>query len=796
MKFAIRQLLKNPGFTIVALLTLALGIGANTTAFTVLNRMLLAPLPFSEPGRMVQIWTSTPQYPYSSQSPGDYFEEKEHDSLLENFTAYYTNHLASLAEAGEGAIQCTTMPVTSEFFPLIGVKTKLGRIFTADDAAHHEQLAIISTAYWIKHYRSARDVLGRTVRIDNKAMTIVGVAPSSLDDQMLFNGSIDFWTLDDIAVNHNYRDGSWYNVAARMKSGVTLQQVQSEMNGIAASMAHDYPKTNAKHGLNVILYPSNTVGDIGTRIIWLIMALATGVLMIACVNIANLQLVRTTGRSQEISVRLALGCSRRQLIGLLLKESLLLSLVGGALSLLVAKWSNVYIAKYLDLDMPLSYRVIGFSLFVAALTGAIFGIVPAWMASRTDVNSALKQGGRGGTSSRSRHRFRQSLIVIELAMAIILLAGAGYFVRGLQRISDRQLGWKPDHLLVGYLGLDHDHYGEEGDPRSVQFSDKFGVELAALPGVDGVVFSNNSPTWGEAAENFVIEGQPMPAPGQAPFANRERVTPGFFRAYGIPLLQGRDFTAADRADATNVVILSSTMAQKFWPNENPIGKRIGEVDPAKPNWAEVVGVVGDITSAGDLRPNIDHSGFYKPWAQRSNRFITFTLHCNQDPNTLMEPVRKVLAKLDGSVAITQIGTPESIMASNLSGFSLVKRLLLQIGFLGLLLASIGIYGVIANLASERTKEVGIRMALGAQSRDVISLFLSSGFRLAALGGVIGLVCAFGLMMFLNKILDIVPGNDPWVVVCVFILLISIAVFACWLPAYRASKITPMTALQP
>jgi predicted permease len=796
MNFAIRQLLKSPGFTIIALITLALGIGANTTAFTVLNRILLVSLPFQEPQRMVQIWVSTPQFQYGAQSPGDYFDEKEHDSLLENFSAYYTNRLASLAEPEMGAIQCTTMPVTAEFLPLLGVKARMGRIFTADDAAHHEQLAIISTAYWIKHYKSDSQILGRTVRIDNKSMAIIGVMPPSLDDQMLFNGRIDFWTLDDIAVNHNYRDGTWYSVAARMKPGVTIQQVQAEMNGIAASMAHDFPKTNAKHGLNVIPYPSNTAGDIGTRIIWLIMALSTGVLMIACFNIANLQLIRTTGRGQEISIRLALGCSRRHLIGLLLKESLLLSIAGGALSLVVAKWSNVYVAKYLDIDMPLNFRVIVFGLSVAVLTGALFGIVPAWLASRTEVNSALKQGGRGGTSGRSRHRFRQSLIVAELAVAIVLLAAAGYFVRGLQRISDRQLGWKPDHLLVGYMGLDHDHYGEEGDTRSFQFSEKFAVELRAIPGVDQVVFSNNSPAWGEAAENFVIEGQPAPLPGQAPFASRERVSPGFFKAYEIPLLEGRDFTSADRGGSTNVAIISASMARKYWPNENPIGKRIGEIDPAKPNWAEVIGVVGDTTAAGDLRPNLDRAAFYKPWAQRSNRFITFTIHCNQDPNTLQESVRKTLAKLDGSVALTEIGTPESIMATNLSGFSLVRRLLLQIGFLGLLLASIGIYGVIANLANERTKEVGIRMALGAQAKDVVSLFLYSGLRLVAIGGVIGLIGSFGLLMFLNKALDIVPGNDPRVVIIVFILLISVALFACWLPAHRASKLTPVVALQP
>jgi predicted permease len=526
------------------------------------------------------------------------------------------------------------------------------------------------------------------------------------------------------------------------------------------------------------------------------MGLSFAVLLIACVNLANLQLIRTTARMREFAVRLALGASRGQLMRGLLTESLLLSLTGGALGLLVAKWGNAYFAAFFDFDMPLNFRVLAFAFAVSAFTGVAFGVIPAWLASRSDVNTALKQGGRGSSADRSRHRLRHGLIVAELALALTLLTGAGYFVRGIQRITSRELGWHADNLLIGNFSLPFERYGEDKDIRSQVFTDKFLVALRLLPGVDHASISTGTPAWGiNGGIAFLIEGQAPPPRGKEPVATYGLVTPGFFDTYGIRLLHGRGFVDADRLESPAVVIINQATAEKFWPGENPIGKRIGDADPAHPGWREVVGVVNDIIPAGDLGPVQARFQIYGAWAQNSLRFITFTLHSATDPRTLGDGARRILAGFEPDVAITHLTSAQEVMTANLSGFSLVRRTLAQLAGLGLLLSVVGIYGVIANLAIERTQEVGIRMALGAQSRDVIWLFLRNGVFLALLGTAIGLLVSFGLLRILNQTMAIVPGNDPWVVVGLAALLGGVAVIACWLPARRATKVNPVVALR-
>jgi putative ABC transport system permease protein len=796
MKFALRQLIKNPGFTLIALVTLALGIGASTTAFTVLNRLLLQSLPFTHPDRLVQIWGSSPKGEHLGQTPADYFDIREQSTVFEHVAAYYMSPYASLAEPGQPAQQAVSMPVAADFFPVFGIAPVMGRAFTPEEEARHEPVAILSHAYWQKHFDGSPQVLGKTLRLDGKVVSIVGVMSPIFDDPMIWNGSVDLWSLDPTDVNRHYRDGNWYWIAARLKPGITLQQAQAELDTIALKLAHDYPKTNTQLRFKVEALPADSMGDLGHNITWLIMDLSLVVLLIVCVNLANLQIVRTTGRSREIAVRLAMGASRGQLIRLLLTESLLLSLAGGVLGLLVARWSNSYIASYWELTMPMDLRVLFFALAISTITGAGFGILPAWMAVRADVNSVLKQGGRGTTSDRSRHRLRNGLIVVELALALTLLTGAGYFVRGIQRIAHRELGWRQDNILIGTFSLAHDRYGELGDNRSVVFGEQFQKDLLALPGVDQAVLGRGTPAWGYGAGGgFLIEGRSPPPAGKEPIAFTEAVTPGYFATYGLPLVRGRDFTPADRPGAPAVVIINQTMANKFWPGENPLGKRIGGTDPANPNWSEIVGVVPDIIAAGDLGPPQPHDQIYRPWAQNSHRFITFTLHSTKDPRVLKDSVRRVLAKVEPDVAIPYLVTIEELLASNLSGFALVRRMLLEIAALGLLLSGLGIYGVIANLAAERTQEIGVRMALGAQPGDVLRLFLRNGFRLALLGTAIGLLCSFGLMHLLNRTMAVVPGNDPWVVITVAVLLFGVALLASWLPARRATRISPMIALR-
>jgi predicted permease len=796
MKFALRQLFKSPGFTLIALATLALGIGINTTAFTVLNRLLLQSLPYADSSRLVQIWATTPQTQSMPQSPGDFFDEKEQNTVFERVAVYYANTYSSVAKPGQPPERFTVIKVSGDFLPMMGVVPTLGRVFTADEDEHRAAVVLLGHAWWLKHFAGDPKVLGTTLRLDGTVVTIVGVMPPAYDDPQLFGAPADLWSLDGTNVNRNLRDKTWYQVAARLKPGVTIAQAQADMTAVAARLAHDFPKTNAERGLKVVPFPTDSMGDIGRSIVWLIMDLALVVLLIACVNLANLQLVRTTGRAREFAIRLALGASRFQLTRMLLAESLLLSVSGGALGLLVAKWGNSYLAAFFEFEMPLDFRVLGFALVASALTGIIFGTLPAWLAARSDVNAALKQSGRGNSGDRSRHRLRRALIVVELALALILLTGAGYFIRGIQRLTHHELGWRTSNLIVGFVALPHDGYGEENDPRSLIFTDKFRIGLQTVPGVEQAVVADSIPAFGLGRGSpFLIYGATPPLKGKEPIALTQCVSQGFFDAFGMRLIQGRDFTDGDRAGAPHVVIINQAMAQKFWPGENPVGKRIGGTDPANPDWSEIIGVTQNISAAFELSPPESLNEVYRPWAQNNNRFITFAVHSAHDPRALEKEVRNVLAGIEPNIAITYMATAEESMAANMGGFNLVRRLLVEIAVLGLLLSAVGIYGVIANLASERTQEVGIRMALGAQASDVRWLFLRGGIQLALLGTGIGVLGSFGLMRVLNQKMAIVPGNDPWVIVGVAALLISVALLACWLPAWRATKVNPLVALR-
>jgi putative ABC transport system permease protein len=795
MRFALRQLVKSPGFTLVALMTLALGIGINTSTFTVLNRLLLQSLPFRDADRIVQIGDNSNGFGFYGQSPGDYFDERDQNTVFEEVAAYNPSSLSSYAEPGKPAMRCLAVSSTSNFFSLMGIEAQIGRTFTADEQKRFEPLTVISNVFWRQHFGSDPKILGQSIRLNGKMYTIVGVLPPALDDPTLFGGSPDVFPLDPTDINKTVRNLNWYRVAARLKPGVTIRQAQAEMTVLAQRMAHDHPKTNQGRGLTVRPYPTNSIGETGAELAWLVMALSGMVLLIACVNLANLQLVRSTRRAPEIAIRLALGCPRARLIRMLLAESVLIAVAGGALGLLVAKWSNSVIATYFTYAMPLDVRVIAFTFVVSLLTGAVFGTVPALLATRADVNTTLKAGGRGATADRSRHLLRRALVIIELGLALTLLSGAGFFVSGIYKVAHRDLGWNPQNVIVGYLALDHDHYGEQKDPRSVVFSDHFLEELKAIPGVTAATVSQTTPTRGLRYQGFRVEGQPAPEGGKAPFAQFDSTSPGFFQVYGVQLVKGRDFNDTDRLGSPNVVIVNEAMAAKFWPGQDPIGKRIGSVDAETTDWAEVVGVMKSFRPAADFFPIPDGNQFLQPWAQNTHRFMTFNVRTSTPPGPLKEAVRRVIANLAPDIAPVQLATAVEATDSLMSVFNFVGNLLLEISLMGLLLASVGIYGVVANLAAERTKEIGIRMALGAAPGRLVWLFLKGGMQLALIGTAIGLGAAFALLHILTKMLPVVPGNDPRVVAGVALILISIAVLACWLPAWRASKVSPTVALR-
>jgi putative ABC transport system permease protein len=803
MRFALRQLAKSPGFTAVALLTLAMGIGVNTTAFTILNRLLLQSLPYRDPGRLVQVWSSNPHENFAAQAPGDFCDEQQQNTVFSGMAAYVQGESASFAEPGQPAVMVGSVSVTSNFFTVLGVQPQIGRLPAPEEEERVDPVTLLSNAFWREHFAADPAVVGRTVKLKGKLLTIVGILPPAVDDQMLFGVRPCFFPLDPIRSNREYRDFGWYTVVARLKPGVTLQEAQSEMNVLAARFAKDHPKTDGDRTIRVISFPTTNVGDTATELTWMTLALSGLVLMIACVNLANLQLVRTTSRGQEIGIRIALGCSRGRVIWMLLLESLVLSVAGGAFGILVALWGNAFVARYFSIDMPIEPRVIAFAFGASVLTGAFFGTVPAWLASGADVNASLKSGGRGSTSGRSRHWLRQGLVVAQLAMALTLLAGAGFFVRGIYRLTHRNLGWDTTHEVGGFIELDHDNYGEQRDPRSLAFSERLQASLAALPGVEAAALSIDTPINGFRSTAYRVEGQPVPEAGKETYAGYSPVSPGFLQVYGLHLVKGREFRDSDRPGSPAVVIVNEAMARKLWPGEDPIGKRImtgGEAGPTQgasnPAWAEVVGVVRDFDGASDFyNPGGNNLKFMVPWAQNSHRFITFSVRTSGPSVAYKEPVRKAIGILAPDLAVSMLATVEEELADELSYFNFLRKVLTLIAGLGLLLSGLGIYGVVANLASERTKEIGIRMALGAQPGGIVWLFLGNGIRMAVLGSATGLAAAFSLTMVLGRMIPVLPGRDPWVVVGAALFLVFVSLFACWLPARRTTRVSPTIALR-
>lgn len=795
MKNAFRQLIKSPGFTIVSLITLALGIGINTNAFSFLNRTLLQSLPFRDPSRILMVWGATPKAQEMQQSPGDYIDERDQSTVFDGLAAYYINSSSSVVDQGKVAERATVLQCTANFFRVMGIAPALGRDFTDEEQARQEPVALLSHAYWEKNFAGDPHVLGHTLRLNGASVTIVGVTPPELDDPEIW-GRFDIMHLDPVEVNRGYREGTWYNVVGRLKPGVTRAQAQAEMDSIANKLARDFPKTNAERKLRVAQFPTDSEGDIGRHIIWTVMDLAAAVLLIACVNLANLQLVRSTARSREIAIRLALGSSRMRIMGMLLGESLLLSLCGGALGLLVAKWANDYVGAYFNLPMPLNYRVLAFAFAASAATGALFGTLPAWMASHADVGAALKQGGRGTSAGGSRNRLRQALIVGQLAVALVLLTGAGYFIRGIQRIMHHEMGWSPEHLVIGFIELPNAKYGEHGDKRCLAFGQKLISGLRQVPGVEDAAISVNTPVGSVfASESFVIGGRPAPAKGAEPQAWTNRVTQGYFAAYGMHILRGRDFTDADKSGAPSVAIVNKALAEKFWPGEDPIGKRLGGADPKNPEWCEVVGIVNDVVGSIRIARYESPYQIYRPWLQDTFRFLIFSMRTAADPHAVVEGARKALANVEPDVAATVLAPAPDMMESNMSGLNLIRKMLGVMALLGLLLSVIGIYGVVANLASERTQEIGVRMALGAGPADVQWLFMRGGIILALLGSAIGLLASLGLVAALDKLLEAIPGNDPWVIAAVAVFLAATALVACWIPAWRATKVDPTVSLR-
>jgi predicted permease len=799
LRYALRQLIGNRGFTVVALLTLALGIGINTTTFTLVNAILFRMPPYRDPGRLAIIFGTMPQSQFTKLAPAnarDIVQQAEGFAGLTPWCWDFSNY----AKPGEPAYRALGVQASGNFFSTLGIAPAMGRVFTPeDDHPGHNDVVVASERFWREKLGGDPNVVGSQIRLNGKSVTVIGVVSDRYQDVIYFQ-NVDLWQpLGYGEDNWSIRDNDWLEFVARLKPGVSLEQARAQLATVAARMAHDHPDTNSHRGLNIASYESSHSRG-SAQILWTIMGLMLFVLGIACVNLANLQLVRTMSRMREYAIRIALGASRGQLIRQLLAESVLLSLAGGALGLLVAIWGNRLLGSRLqantggiNLDLPLDYRVLGFTLVASLATGLLFGLMPGWIASRAEVGAAVKQGGRGTVGDRSKHRARRALVVTELALALASLAGAAYFVRGLQRITHADKGWESASRVTGSFMLPTSKYATDDQTRAGV--ERIRTELAALPGVVRVAVSGQIPIAGTFSHqgNFLIEGQQRPAPGQEPLALAERVTPGYFSTLGMHLVGGRDFEEGDRADGRQVVIINQAMARQFWPKGDAIGHRIGSTDARKPDWREIVGIVNDLPST--YGPALTPFQTYRPFAQDPDHWLTFTLFCKGAPSGLADDARRAIARADSDLAVYQLGTVDSILDQVGSGFTLVEQLLAIAALLGLLLAVVGIYGVIANLAVQRTQEIGVRMALGARPGSVLWLILKDGVRLAAFGTGIGLVLALLLTRGLSLALPTIPGQDIPVILGLAAVLVASSLVACCLPALRATHVNPVDALR-
>ena len=803
MRHAFRSLAKTPGFTAVALATLALCIGINTTAFSVLNALMLHRVPYPHAEELVRLYRTTPQSTgrgFFSHAPANFLDYREQNDVFERLAAIQLTSI-NIAEAGQPAERMRAMLVTPDFFPLVGVAPAMGRIFSAEeDRPGNNGVVILSHGAWLQRFAGDSSVIGRTLRINSEPVTVIGVMPAGFDDPLLW-GEVAVWR--PLALSNRARqdrDNNTVNLIARLKPGVPLHRAQVGMTALAARLERAYPRDNTLVGVQLHSLGSSAQDDMGRGITWLVMGLAGFVLLIGCANLANLQFARNLARSREQAIRVALGASRLRLVSEVLKESLLLALGGGALGLVLALWTNELTGHYFifgdvsGLGVPLDRRVLAFALGVSVLTCVGFGVLPALISSRPEIGDALKASGRGLTANRSQHRVRCGLIIAEVALALALLAGASFFIRGLQRFTARDPGWRTDGLLSAYLNLRGDRFATPA--ARVAFTRSLHEQLLSLPGAERVAIGSSLPTFGfNNSNSFVVEGRPEPAAGRVPEAAAADVQPGYFDTLGVRLLQGRDFTPADHADAPAVVIVNEAMARALWPGENPIGKRIGSATPFMSNPREVIGVAANVRPAASFGVAEDRFQMYRSMAQRHQGGMVIAVRTRMAPEALAPELRRVVAGIDLDQAVFQIGTVRQEIGRGIASMNVAAWTLAAFAVLGLLLAAVGIYGVIANSVVQRTNEIGVRMALGAQVRDIFRLIIGSGLCLTLAGTVVGLGGALALARALRAIAPELAGNDPMVVAWVALLLLSVAFVACWLPARRATRVDPVIALR-
>ncbi|HEX2862552.1 MAG TPA: ABC transporter permease [Lacunisphaera sp.] len=797
-KFAFRQLAKTPAFTAIALVTLALGIGLNTSMFSLMNLLILKPLPYPETERLVRIYRTNPQSQSADHSAADYIELKRETADFAELGTFrdwgYT-----LNPEGRAPVNLNSLRVSSSFLSVLGLKPEIGRWFTAEEDDPGNHVIILSYETWQAHFGGDPAIVGQNVLIDGESTTVVGVMPASFTSIFLWGPADALRPLGLSAVEKERSDEMSYSIIGRRSAALTHEQLGSRLAVVAGHLREIRGKERSQDGLLAVTLESTARNPGTTSISWLMVGLGGFVLLIACANLANLQVARAVARAHEFAIRAALGASRTRLLRPLLAESMLLAVGGGLCGILVALWSNDWISSRLSsngifrLTLELDWRVLSFALAASLATGVLFGILPAWLLSRVRVHDSLKSGTRGNTGDRVQNRLQQGLIITQFANAVILLTSAAGFIGGADKLITVNPGWDREHITQAVINLPPARYATP--EQSYSFYTRLAERLAALPGAEGSTVGWTLPVFQFlTTRSLAIEGRAPPEAGREPLAYINAVMPSYLPLLGIKLQAGRNFTDADRLGSVPVAIINASMAHALFPNEDPIGQRIGSIDPKNPGWMEIVGVMPDVGFAVGMIPKATPFQVMRPLAQDTWNYVTVAVR-SSSPEKMTEPLRQAVAALDPNLVVQQLGPIHEVTKLITGSADMMTTVLICFALLGLFLAAIGLYGVIARVVVQRTPEIGVRVALGAQSTDVVWLVLRSGLRMTLLGTVLGLAGSGLLGWAISLAAPDVGSGEPLLFLGVSAILIPVGLLACWLPARRASKIDPMVALR-